>query len=250
MRIILFIQYNGKNFCGWQIQPNERTVQQEIEQAIFNLTGSRVNLSASGRTDSGVHALCQVAHFDYDGSIPPERFAPALNTMLPGDVKIIASQKAPKDFHSRFSAKKKTYRYTFYVSEVELPLYEPFAERIEKVDLDKMNLACEKIIGKHDFKCFLASNSSVKDTVRTVYSCKLKQKDRLITLTISGNGFLYNMVRTIAGTLYFVGLGKITPEEVGEIIASKNRQKVGKTLPAKGLVLQKVEYKGVKTPKF
>ena len=250
MRIILFIQYNGKNFCGWQIQPNERTVQQEIEQAIFNLTGSRFNLSASGRTDSGVHALCQVAHFDYDGSIPPERFAPALNTMLPGDVKIIASQKAPKDFHSRFSAKKKTYRYTFYVSEVELPLYESFAERIEKVDLDKMNLACEKIIGEHDFKCFLASNSSVKDTVRTVYSCKLKQKDKLITLTISGNGFLYNMVRTIAGTLYFVGLGKITPEEVGEIIASKNRQKVGKTLPAKGLVLQKVEYNGVKTPKF
>ena len=113
-----------------------------------------------------------------------------------------------------------------------------------------MQAGAKYIEGTHDFKCFLASNSSVKDTVRTVYSCKLKQKDRLITLTISGNGFLYNMVRTIAGTLYFVGLGKITPEEVGEIIASKNRQKVGKTLPAKGLVLQKVEYNGVKTPKF
>ena len=251
MRIILVLQYNGKHFCGWQIQPNERTVQQTVEDAILTFTGKHRAVTGSGRTDSGVHALCQVAHFDYDGSIPPEKFAPALNTVLPSDVKVVCSMQAPNDFHARFSAKKKTYCYNFYLSETPLPLFEPFAERIDKkVDFDAMQKACKAIEGTHDFKCFLASNSSVKDTVRTVYSCKLKRKNNLLTLTVCGNGFLYNMVRTIAGTVYFAGLGKINPDKVIDIINLKQRENVGKTLPAKGLFLQKVEYKGVKLPKI
>jgi len=251
MRIILVLQYNGKHFCGWQIQPQKRTVQQTVEDALLTFTGRHYPVTGSGRTDSGVHALCQVAHFDYNGTIPPEKFAPALNTVLPSDVKVVCSMLAPEGFHARFSARKKTYCYNFYFSETEQPLYEPFAERIDKsVDIAAMQKACEYIVGTHDFKCFLASNSSVKDSVRTVYSCKIKKKKNMLTLTVCGNGFLYNMVRTIAGTVYFVGLNKIEPCKVGEIIQLKQRDKVGKTLPAKGLFLQSVQYKGVKIPKI
>lgn len=243
MRVILHLQYNGKDFCGWQIQPNERTVQQTVEQAIFKLTGEKVNLVGSGRTDSGVHAELQVAHFDTQSSIPAEKYAFALNSLLPSDVKVVKSKKAPKDFHARFSAKKKTYVYTFYQSETELPLLEPFATRIGKVDLKAIKQGALHIVGTHDFKCFLAANSSVKDTVRTVYSCKVAKRGNIITVEVCGNGFLYNMVRTIAGTLLFVGEGKFTPDSVKDIVEGKNRAKAGKTMPAKGLTLKKVCYK-------
>lgn len=251
MRIIIVVQYNGRDFCGWQTQPDKRTVQQTLETVLSNFTGQKIAVTGSGRTDSGVHALCQVAHFDYDGSVPPERFSFALNSTLPDDVKIVTSFLAPEGFHARFSAKKKTYCYNFYLSEAPLPLYEPFAERIDKdVDFSAMEKACKQIEGTHDFKCFLASNSSVKDTVRTVYSCKIKKKGNKLTLIVCGNGFLYNMVRTIAGTVYFAGLGKIDPNDVAKIISDQDRTKVGKTLPSKGLFLQKVEYKGLKIPKI
>ena len=250
MRVVLVIQYNGKNFCGWQIQPNVRTVQETVEKAIFQLTGQYSSVTASGRTDSGVHAFCQVAHFDSESSIPPENYARALNVILPNDVKIVKSMKAPKDFHARFSAKKKTYRYTFYVSDVELPLFEPYATRIIRANINKMKEASQKLVGEHDFACFLASNSSVKDTVRTIYSCKLTKKNNLIYIDVCGNGFLYNMVRTIAGTLLLAGEGKISARDIEDIINAKSRAGAGKTMPAKGLSLIKVEYKGIKIPKF
>ena len=250
MRIILGIQYDGKDFCGWQIQPNCVTVQETVERAIFKLTGQKVSITGSGRTDSGVHALCQIAHFDIEGTIPPEKYAPALNGLLPESVQILFSKKAPKDFHARFGAKKKTYVYTFYVSEVKLPLYERYAQRILGANVKKMQEGAKYIVGEHDFKCFLASNSSVKDTVRTVYSCTVKKSQNKIILEVCGNGFLYNMVRTIAGTLLYVGEGKFPPEYVKEIIESKNREKAGKTMPAKGLTLKKVCYNGVKMPKI
>ena len=250
MRIVLVIQYDGKNFCGWQIQPNVRTVQETVENAIFELAGQNASVTASGRTDSGVHAFCQVAHFDSESSIPPENYARALNVILPSDVKIVKSMQAPKDFHARFSAKKKTYRYTFYVSDVELPLFEPYATRIIRANIDKMKEASQKLVGEHDFACFLASNSSVKDTVRTIYSCKVTKKNNLIYIDVCGNGFLYNMVRTIAGTLLSAGEGKILPSDIEAILKAKTRAKAGKTMPAKGLSLIKVEYKGIKIPKF
>ena len=166
MRIVLGITYDGKNFCGWQIQPNGRTVQECIEKAIFKLTGEQVSVTGSGRTDSGVHALCQVAHFDIEKGLPPEKYAPALNSVLPDDVQVLFSMQAPVGFHARFGAKKKTYRYTFYVSDVKLPLKEAYAQRIITADVKKMQEAAKYLVGEHDFKCFLASNSSVKDTVR------------------------------------------------------------------------------------
>ncbi len=250
MRIILGIQYDGKDFCGWQIQPNGRTVQQTVEEGIFKLTGERVSLIGSGRTDSGVHAFCQIAHFDIEKGLPPEKYAPALNGVLPSDVQILFSKKAPENFHARFGAKRKTYVYSYYISEIKMPLFEPYAQKISEVDEKKMQEGASYIVGTHDFKCFLAANSSVKDTIRTVYSCEIKRQSNKITLEICGNGFLYNMVRTIAGTLLAVGEGKILPEEVKTIIESKTREKAGKTMPAKGLMLKEVCYEGVNIPKI
>ena len=250
MRIILGIQYDGKNFCGWQIQPNERTVQQTVADAILKITGESVSVTGSGRTDSGVHALCQIAHFDIEKGLPPEKYAPALNSVLPDDVQVLFSMQAPVGFHARFGAKKKTYRYTFYVSDVKLPLKEAYAQRIITADVKKMQEAAKYLVGEHDFKCFLAANSSVKDTVRRIYSCKVSSKGNEIYLEVCGNGFLYNMVRTIAGTLLYVGEGRYAPEHVKEILQSKEREKAGKTMPAKGLMLKNVCYKGLKLPKI
>ena len=250
MRILLTVSYAGTNFCGYQRQPNKRTVEEELQIALRKLLNKPVKTIASGRTDSGVHALCQVAHFDIEKGLPPEKYAPALNSVLPDDVQVLFSMQAPVGFHARFGAKKKTYRYTFYVSDVKLPLKEAYAQRIVSADVKKMQEGAKYLVGEHDFKCFLASNSSVKDTVRRIYSCKVSAKGNEIYLEVCGNGFLYNMVRTIAGTLLYVGEGKYPPEYVKEILQSKERVKAGKTMPAKGLMLKNVCYKGLKLPKI
>lgn len=243
MRIMLVLQYDGTNFCGWQVQPGLRTVQGELENAVFSLTGERVSVIASGRTDSGVHARGQVAHFDAHSTVPPENFCRALNVFLPPDVKVIESRLAPDNFHARFSAKKKTYIYRFYKSSIELPLYSRYACRIdEKVDENAMNLAAQTLIGTHDFKCFMSSGSEVKNTVRTIYECRVYKNGELLELEVCGNGFLYNMVRAIAGTLYSVGLGKSTVQSVKETLESKNRFFAGKTMPPQGLELKEVCY--------
>lgn len=244
MRIVLELSYDGTHFFGWQTQPDKRTVQQTLEEAISSITGEPCMLIGSGRTDSGVHAERQVAHFDVkNSSVPPEKYAYALNPILPPDVKIIKSFLAPEGFHARYSAKRKTYVYRFYKSRFELPLLERYCHRAEEFcDEQKMRLAAKKIEGTHDFKCFLAANSLVKDTVRTVYSCEVIVNGSLIDIKVCGNGFLYNMVRTIAGTLYFVGLGKMTADDVAKAIDEKDRTAVGKTMAAKGLTLLSVEY--------
>ena len=244
MRVVLILQYHGKDFCGWQIQPGLRSVQQTVEEAVEKLTGKRSSVIASGRTDSGVHALCQVAHFDTDfASIPAEKYSFALNIILPPDVKVLKSFMAPPDFHARYSAKKKTYRYSFYVADCTLPLYDDRALQIYKTDVEKMRRAAKHIVGEHDFRCFLAADSDVESTVRTVYSCDVEAHRRFIDVTVCGNGFLYNMVRTIAGTLYFAGIGKFEPDYVKTIIENRDRELAGKTLAAKGLCLVGVEYK-------
>ena len=242
MRIILGIQYDGKNFCGWQIQPNERTVQQTVADAILKITGESVSVTGSGRTDSGVHALCQVAHFDIEKGLPPEKYAPALNSVLPDDVQVLFSMQAPVGFHARFGAKKKTYRYTFYVSDVKLPLKEAYAQRIITADVKKMQEAAKYLVGEHDFKCFLAANSSVKDTVRRIYSCKVSSKGNEIYLEVCGNGFLYNMVRILVGTLIKVGKGETDKSQLEKMLTDGDRTLGGRTLPAKALCLLKVEY--------
>ncbi len=243
MRVFIKIEYDGTDYCGWQIQPNAATVQEEIEKALLALTGEKCSVTGSGRTDSGVHALGQVAHFDTNSAIPADRFASALNQYLPCDIKVIESWQAEGDLHARYSAKRKTYQYKIYMSKHPRPLLERYATRVE-YDLDevKMNEAAKGFIGKHDFACFLASGSEVKDTVREIYLSEVNRVGDQITFTVTGNGFLYNMVRIMMGTLVKVGSGKLKAEEIEEILASKCREKAGFTMPPQGLTLIKVEY--------
>lgn len=243
MRIKLTIEYDGTSFCGWQIQLNGVSVQGTITEAIKKITGEDVKLIGSGRTDSGVHAEGQIAHFDTNSSVPPEKFASALNAVLPDDVKIRKSEKAADDFNARFSAKRKTYEYRMYVSEYSKPLKCRYAVWVNyPLDVKKMNDAAQAFVGTHDFRCFLAANSSVESTVRTIYRAEVGKRGDEIVFSVTGNGFLYNMVRIMAGTLVAVGGGKITAEDVEKIINGKDRNAAGKTMPACGLTLKSAEY--------
>ena len=244
MRIKLVINYDGTAFNGWQKQPNGVTVQQTVEDAVFALTGKTVSVTGSGRTDAGVHAKGQVAHFDIeDCTIPPENFAKALNTKLPADVKIVKSELAKDNFNACRSAKKKTYGYTFYISETQLPLKERYAERLDYApDFYLMEKGCAAFVGEHDFKAFCASGSSALTTVRTLYSVKIERQTDGFTVKVCGNGFLYNMVRIIVGVLLDVGYGKKTVEDIEKAFKDGKREKLGKTLSAKALCLESVEY--------
>ena len=242
MIVKLTLEYDGTNYCGWQIQPNGVSVQEKLQDALFELTGEKISVTGSGRTDSGVHAKGQVASFSTDReNIPAENYASALNGLLPKDIRVIGSERAADGFNARFSAKKKTYRYTFYVSETEHPLYERYATRTLPLDVEKMRAAAALLIGEKDFRCFCAANSSVKDTVRTVYSLDVERQGDFIFVTVCGNGFLYNMVRIVAGLLAAVGEGKLTETDAENIVQGKKRG-AGKTMPAKGLCLLSVEY--------
>lgn len=244
MVVKLVIEYDGTDYCGWQVQPNGVTVQEKIQTALKKLTGQDITVTGSGRTDSGVHAEGQVASFRIENSaVPAEKFSYALNTLLPADIRVISSSCETDDFNARFSAKKKTYRYRMYVSDICKPLKERYAYRIDEVDAEKMKQAAALLVGKKDFKCFCAADTAVKDTVRTIYSLEVKRQGQDVTVTVCGNGFLYNMVRIIAGTLLSVGEGKFSVSDVETALNEKNRTKAGRTLPAKGLTLVSVEYK-------
>ena len=243
MRILLTISYDGTDFCGYQIQPNGRTVEEELEKALFKLTKQKIKTYASGRTDSGVHALCQKVHFDADSTIPPESYTPALNSILPNDLKVLKSKKVPDTFNARYSAKKKTYKYSLYVGDFEEPIYQRYKTLIPKMPDIALMKACAKAIeGTHDFKAFMASGSSVKDTVRTVYSIKTVKRGRFIDIYVTGNGFLYNMVRIIAGAMVAVGEGKLDVKDVEKTLLLGERPIKIKTMPAKGLTLYSVIY--------
>lgn len=244
MIVKLTVSYDGTNYCGWQVQPNKITVQEVVEKALFTLTGEKIKVIGSGRTDAGVHAEGQVAHFKREKeNIPPEKFALALNIILPDDVKIVKSERADDDFSARRSAKRKTYVYRTYVSTAILPLKDRYAVQLEKQpDVSAMK-ACAKLLeGEHDFKAFCSSGTSVKTTVRTVYSIDIEERGNEIIFSVTGNGFLYNMVRIIVGTLLAVGRGKIGKKEVEDMLATGKRALGGKTIPAKGLTLLSVEY--------
>ena len=244
MTIKLTVTYDGTNYCGWQIQPNKPTVQETIENALFSLTGEKLKVIGSGRTDAGVHAEGQVAHFKREKeNIPPEKYAIALNIILPDDVKIVKSERAEEDFSARRSAKKKTYVYRTYVSEALLPLKDRYALQLEKQpDVSAMRECARLIEGEHDFKAFCSSGTAVKTTTRTVYSIDIIESGNDITFSVTGSGFLYNMVRIIVGTLLAVGRGKIGKTEVKEMLNTGKRSLGGKTIPAKGLTLLRVEY--------
>ena len=240
--IKITIQYNGKNYCGWQKQNNSPGIQGTIEKAIFDITREEVKITGSGRTDAGVHALGQVANFKINSQIPVDRIPNALNAKLPKDISIVKAEEVDEDFHSRYSAKKKTYRYQIYNSQYRSPIYADISYPVKyDLDIDKMKKEAKSLIGTYDFKGFMSSGSSVTDTVRTIYNIEVSKSEDLIIIEIEGNGFLYNMVRIIAGTLVDIGRGRIT-ENMSTIIESKSRSMAGHTAPAHGLFLKKVDY--------
>ena len=232
-----------KNSIGWQKQPNKLNIQGNIEKAIYQITGEEVELLASGRTDAGVHALGQVANFKTNSQIPIEKIPIALNTNLKKSIRILQAEEVKENFHSRLSCKRKTYRYIINNSTNGTAIYRNLETNIpENLDILKMQEAIKYFIGEHDFKAFKASGTSSKSSVRTIYEATVYKKEDRIFIELTGNGFLYNMVRIIAGTLVEVGKGKIKPEEIPNIIKSKDRTRAGKTLPPQGLYLVKVEY--------
>ncbi len=244
--IKLLIEYDGKDFNGWQKQPNKLNIQGEIERAIEEVTGEKVDLIASGRTDAGVHALGQVANFKIEKDIPIEKIPYALNSKLKKSIRIKEAEEVPEKFHSRYTCKKKTYRYVINNSIQGTAIYRNLQYHFpEKLDEDKMNEAAKYLIGEHDFKSFKASGTSSKSSVRTIFDAKVIREGELVTIELTGNGFLYNMVRIIAGTLIDVGTYKIEPIDVKNIIDAKDRLKAGKTLPPTGLYLVKVEYEDI-----
>jgi len=243
MRIKLCLSYDGTDFCGWQRQRNGVSVQQTVEDAVYNLTGEKVTVTASGRTDAGVHAKGQVAHFDTNANIPPEKFYKALNTFLPASVKALSSEKASDNFNARKNAKRKTYEYSLYLSDTEEPLKERYGTRVYgNTDIEKMRSAARLIEGEHDFKAFSATGGSVKTTVRTIFGITVEKLGEDIKITVCGSGFLYNMVRIIAGALVKAGKGEISESDILKALETGNRELLGETLPAKGLCLLKVEY--------
>ena len=314
-RYLLLLQYDGTDFCGWQRQKNGVSVQETVERALKTVFSVETTVTGSGRTDAGVSAAGQVAHFDADLSVPPEKIAKALNGVLPPSVRVLKSEVAPEGFHARFSAKQKTYVYTFYTAETELPLLSRFAareivfphtergsadrnctppaesaavsaeqnittktgqnsgrnpganeapnaaancmERSRKegdvLDFPAMERAAKTLLGTHDFAAFSSTGSEVKDTVRTVYRSDLEAERLpremgggiLYRYTVTGSGFLYNMVRIIAGTLITVGNHKRGEDVFLSAFSSGNRDDLGKTAKACGLILRSVEYPAV-----
>ena len=242
--IKLVIEYDGKEFNGWQKQPNKLNIQGEIERAIKQITGEEVDLTASGRTDAGVHALGQVANFKTNSNIPIEKIPIALNSNLKKSIVIKSAEEMEERFHSRLNCKRKTYRYIINNSKYGIAIYRNLETHIPmKLDIQKMQEAVKYFEGEHDFKAFKASGTSSKSSVRTIYKAEvIDAGNERIYIELTGNGFLYNMVRIIAGTLVEVGLGKIEPNEIKTIIESKKRENAGKTLPPQGLYLVKVEY--------
>ena len=241
--IKLTIEYDGKDFNGWQKQPNKLNIQGTIENAIKQITGEEVELNASGRTDAGVHAYAQVANFKTNSNLPIEKFPLAINSKLKKSIIIKSAEEVDERFHSRLTCKRKTYRYVINNSYVGTAIYRNLECHIPtKLNVEDMKKAAKYFEGEHDFKAFKASGTSSKSSVRTIYKAQVYGNNERIYIELTGNGFLYNMVRIIAGTLVDVGLRKINVEDIPQIIKEGKRENAGKTLPAHGLYLLNVEY--------
>ena len=242
--IKLVIEYDGKDFNGWQKQPTKLNIQGEIERAIMDITKEdSIELNASGRTDAGVHALGQVANFKTNSTMPVDKFPIAINNKVKKSIVIKSAEEVPERFHSRYNCKQKTYRYVINNSEYGSAIYRNQECHIpQKLDIDEMKKAIKHFEGEHDFKGFKASGTSSKNSVRKICKTKIDSEGDRIFIELTGSGFLYNMVRIISGTLVDVGLGKIKSDDIPEIILSGDRKRAGKTLPPQGLFLVKVEY--------
>ena len=242
-RVKLTIAYDGTNYCGWQIQPNGITIEEIVNKALSKLTGEKIVVIGASRTDSGVHAMGNVAVFDTETTIPPERVAMAVNRILPEDIVVVKSEEVPLDFHPRYCDCEKTYGYHIVNTRIPIPTKRLTTYFVSyELDLDKMREGASYLIGEHDFASFCNIKTDVESTVRTVKELEILENGEEITIRISGNGFLYNMVRIIVGTLIRVGRGFYEPVQVKEILEAKNRKAAGVTAPPHGLMLMEIRY--------
>lgn len=242
-RIKLVVAYDGTRYHGWQFQPREITIEGALNQAISALTGEEIQVIGASRTDAGVHALGNVAVFDTESRIPGDKFAYALNQRLPADIVIQNSVEVPADFHPRHQSCRKTYEYTILNRDFPLPEYRNTAYfYYGSLDVTRMQQAAQVFVGEHDFAAFCSAGAQVQSTVRIIYSLEVISVGELIRIRVQGNGFLYNMVRIIAGTLLEVGKGRIDVSDISDIIESCDRGKAGPTALAQGLKLIEISY--------
>lgn len=242
-RVRLIVAYEGTNYCGWQVQPNGITIEEVLNRELSALLKETIHVTGASRTDAGVHSRGNVAVFTTDTQIPPEKISYALNQRLPEDIVIQRSEEVPLDWHPRYQESQKTYEYKILNRTFPDPLrrrdtyffYRPLM-------IEKMQSAAAYLEGEHDFKSFCSVRAQVESTVRTIYSCTVTKEQDLITIRVTGNGFLYNMVRIIAGTLIEVGLGTIEPDQIPERLRAENREAAGPTAPPQGLTMIGIDY--------
>lgn len=243
-RVKLVVAYDGTNYCGWQVQPNGNTIEDELNRHLSELLQEEIKVIGASRTDAGVHALGNVAVFDTMARMPADKISYAMNTRLPADIRIQESSEVSEDFHPRFCKTVKTYEYKILNKRFQDPvrrLYSLFY--YIPLDVKRMQKAASYMIGEHDFAGLCTHKPEITNTVRTIYSLDIDKKDDLITIRVRGNGFLYNMIRIIAGTLIRVGNGSFEPEYIMEILEGRDRKKAGETARPEGLTLVKIEYK-------
>lgn len=248
MRVKLTVAYDGTNYCGWQIQPNGVTIEEKLNEAISSLFGKTITVTGASRTDSGVHSLGNVCVFDIDSRMPAEKMSYALNQRLPEDIVVVDSCEVPETFHPRFSKSRKTYEYRILNRRFPNP-----TRRLDtyfyhhRLDVKKMKEAASYLVGEHDFKSFASVHMQAETSIRTIYSCEVDKEDEsdIITIRVQGNGFLYNMVRIIAGTLIKVGSGNLDPKQMPRILEACDRSMAGPTAPAHGLTMIGLEYEEI-----
>lgn len=242
-RVKLVVAYDGTNYHGWQVQDNGITIEEVLNRTISELVQEDIKVIGASRTDAGVHACGNVAVFDTESRIPGDKFSFALNQRLPEDIRIQESCEVDADFHPRYADTVKTYEYNILNRRFEMPskrLHAAFC--YYPMDIERMNQAAAYLVGEHDFKSFCSAGAQVQTTVRTIYAVNVTKEDDMVHIRITGNGFLYNMVRIIAGTLMQVGTGLMEPERVKEILEARDRSKAGPTAVAKGLALVEIRY--------
>lgn len=246
MNILVRLAYDGTNYCGFQVQPNGTSVAAVFQDALESVLGTRPDIKGCSRTDAGVHARDFALNFHADTAIPLEKLPLALNTRLPADIRVLSARRVPEDFHARYAAHAKTYEYRIRNSAIESPFDSRYTARIpQPLDVQAMNEAAKAFCGTHDFTALCAAGSSAAahgDTVRTVTACGAQRAGDVITIRVTADGYLYHMVRILAGTLAEAGMHRLRPEEIPAILTSRERGRAGPTLPAKGLTLCSVQY--------
>lgn len=249
-RIMLTVAYDGTAYSGWQIQPNAPTIEGELNKAIYAVTGENIQVIGASRTDAGVHAYGNIAVFDTQSTIPPDRFLYTINRWLPPQIRVLHSCEVVADFHPRHCDTVKTYEYTILQSNIELPQFYNRAWHVRgNLDINSMKKAAAFLIGEHDFKSFCCVRTQAEHTIRTIYSIEILTESvnavldntYLVKIRVTGNGFLYNMVRIIAGTLVQIGKGQFLPQHIADMLEKKERGAAGQTAPPQGLTLMEIK---------